>query len=239
MGTLRSVLNAPRTIYKYPAKAGAAALGKINDHSVKTGAVVIGADLGTKILERNCHSPASKQCITENLWSVTDNICLELHFNKGGVNGRPFDTTTKIAFAVAMTSLAYLFIKAKSKISKLAISLLLSGSIGNLIDRLIFNKVTDFIKLGSWDNFNLADAALGAGNLLLLYEILSKPTGSGEHLGRIGFLKGSFTKNIFNTFLQTLLYTAAIWCFTGYISPIPALILSLIRDIRHRGERMF
>lgn len=52
------------------------------------------------------------------------------------------------------------------------INLILSGAIGNLIDRIIAGRVTDFIDfyIGSWHyaTFNVADIAISMGALLLL-----------------------------------------------------------------------
>jgi len=219
MSTATSALSAPRQSY-----------GRI---PIKVGAAVLAADQASKILARNLLPPGAKI-------GISDNICLKLYTNLGGVFDRPFDTPTKIAMTAALFSLSYLFIKAKSKITKLATSFLISGVIGNLTSRIIFGGVTDFMKLGPL-YFNVADVALHAGNYLLLYEIFTKPTESNEHPSRIGILRNSFTKNILNTILQTALYMSALWCLTGYTwgTLIPALLLSLTRDVRRRGERMF
>ncbi|PLA75425.1 signal peptidase II [Hydrogenovibrio sp. SC-1] len=52
------------------------------------------------------------------------------------------------------------------------INLILSGAVGNLIDRIIAGRVTDFIDfyIGSWHyaTFNVADIAISLGALLLL-----------------------------------------------------------------------
>ena len=49
---------------------------------------------------------------------------------------------------------------------KLAIGLILGGTIGNLIDRLHFGYVTDFFDVGFWPAFNVADAAITAGVII-------------------------------------------------------------------------
>lgn len=59
-----------------------------------------------------------------------------------------------------------------------ALGLVLGGGIGNLIDRLRFGYVTDFIDLRiygdfSWPIFNLADSALVVGVGILIYLYLS------------------------------------------------------------------
>jgi signal peptidase II len=50
-----------------------------------------------------------------------------------------------------------------------ATGLLAGGAFGNLVDRLRADAVTDFIDLGPWPTFNLADVAITAGVLLLVF----------------------------------------------------------------------
>ena len=49
----------------------------------------------------------------------------------------------------------------------------LSGAIGNLIDRIFFGHVFDFIKIYSWPVFNLADIFLNIGVIWIIYIELS------------------------------------------------------------------
>jgi len=49
-----------------------------------------------------------------------------------------------------------------------AVGLLAGGAIGNLIDRVRADAVTDFIAVGSWPPFNLADVAISLGVVLLV-----------------------------------------------------------------------
>jgi len=51
---------------------------------------------------------------------------------------------------------------------KLSLGLILGGTIGNLIDRLRLGYVTDFIDVGIWPTFNLADSSVVVGTLILL-----------------------------------------------------------------------
>jgi len=46
--------------------------------------------------------------------------------------------------------------------------LYLAGVLGNLIDRLTFGQVTDFISVGTFYIFNVADASINVGVALLL-----------------------------------------------------------------------
>lgn len=61
-------------------------------------------------------------------------------------------------------------------IAILALALIIGGAIGNLIDRIVFGGVVDFLYLHygsfSWYVFNLADCAIVAGVGALLYDSL-------------------------------------------------------------------
>ncbi len=50
---------------------------------------------------------------------------------------------------------------------RLAFSFLLGGTLGNLIDRICFGTVTDFINLQIWPIFNVADASITIAAVLL------------------------------------------------------------------------
>lgn len=52
------------------------------------------------------------------------------------------------------------------------LALLLAGASGNLIDRIIFGSVTDFISLPHWPAFNFADIFIVVGVVLLFYEMI-------------------------------------------------------------------
>jgi signal peptidase II len=53
-----------------------------------------------------------------------------------------------------------------------ALGLILGGIVGNLIDRLRFGGVTDFISIGWWPAFNIADSAVVVGVILIAYFLL-------------------------------------------------------------------
>ncbi|MHB9033872.1 MAG: signal peptidase II [Anaerolineae bacterium] len=55
---------------------------------------------------------------------------------------------------------------------RLAFGLQLGGAIGNLIDRLVFGYVTDFINFRFWPVWNIADASIVVGTILLLVYII-------------------------------------------------------------------
>ena len=57
-------------------------------------------------------------------------------------------------------------------LSRVALGLVLGGTIGNLIDRLRFGYVTDFIDFGFWPAFNIADSAITVGVIIFAYSLL-------------------------------------------------------------------
>ncbi|MGH2976655.1 MAG: signal peptidase II [Solirubrobacterales bacterium] len=56
-----------------------------------------------------------------------------------------------------------------------ATGLLAGGALGNVADRLRSGAVTDYVLIGSWPAFNLADVAITCGVLLLTLSFLREP----------------------------------------------------------------
>lgn len=59
-----------------------------------------------------------------------------------------------------------------TRLGELALGLVLGGTIGNLVDRLNLGKVTDFIDVGVWPTFNVADSAVVVGVIIFACSIL-------------------------------------------------------------------
>jgi signal peptidase II len=84
---------------------------------------------------------------------------------------------TLVALA-ALLLVGYYLIRSNPRQSRLhlALGLVGGGAIGNLIDRIAFGRVTDFIvwKVGTheWPAFNIADAALVVGVVLMALDML-------------------------------------------------------------------
>ena len=80
-----------------------------------------------------------------------------------------------LALVVIVILLVWLLrLPAAEKATSLALALILGGAAGNLIDRLVYGYVIDFIDVyyGSWHwpAFNVADAAISVGAFLLLLD---------------------------------------------------------------------
>ncbi len=84
-----------------------------------------------------------------------------------------------IAIAVAV-GLVWWLARARHGLVVLGLGLVLGGAIGNLIDRLLYGAVVDFVLLhaGGWHfpAFNVADSAITLGVIALLWDSLfTKP----------------------------------------------------------------
>jgi signal peptidase II len=76
---------------------------------------------------------------------------------------------TVIAILVSIAILYYYPRVPSSQVAlRFALALQLGGAAGNLIDRLIHGIVTDFISVGSFPVFNVADACISIGTAILI-----------------------------------------------------------------------
>ena len=72
-------------------------------------------------------------------------------------------------FGLAAILLYYLYPPMEHGILRLALGLQLGGAVGNLADRVrLDGKVTDFIDVGPWPNFNLADSSIVVGVAIIV-----------------------------------------------------------------------
>ena len=81
-----------------------------------------------------------------------------------------FVLTALCAVAVIYTALR----KGTRGLAVLPLLLILAGTIGNLIDRLRFGHVIDFLDLRVWPVFNVADSAITIGAVMLGWQLLRK-----------------------------------------------------------------
>ncbi|MFH1775276.1 MAG: signal peptidase II [Chloroflexota bacterium] len=61
-----------------------------------------------------------------------------------------------------------------NRLGSLALGLVLGGTVGNLIDRLHLGYVTDFIGIGIWPTFNIADSSIVVSAIILAYLIITR-----------------------------------------------------------------
>jgi signal peptidase II len=97
---------------------------------------------------------------------------LTLSHNRGVAFGLAGGGGVKLVLvtALALGVIGYLFSRNPLRPGMwVAVGLLAGGAIGNLADRIRADAVTDFVAVGSWPPFNLADVAITLGVLLLVY----------------------------------------------------------------------
>lgn len=88
-------------------------------------------------------------------------------------NGNLIFTVLAILVIVAIIYY-YPHVEMKDWTLKLAMGLQLAGAGGNLIDRLMMGKVTDFIAIGAFPVFNIADSSITIGVMVLLLGVWIK-----------------------------------------------------------------
>jgi signal peptidase II len=82
--------------------------------------------------------------------------------------------------AIAVVALGIWMARSRTLMATLALGMIIGGAIGNAIDRLVYGAVVDFalfhVQIGektfNWYVFNLADVAIVAGVIALLYDSL-------------------------------------------------------------------
>jgi signal peptidase II len=88
------------------------------------------------------------------------------------------DILAVVAILGVILILVYIFVISRhfpflnTRINKVALGLILGGTVGNLIDRLSLGYVRDFLDVGPWPIFNLADSAEVTGVIIFAVSIL-------------------------------------------------------------------
>lgn len=74
-----------------------------------------------------------------------------------------------------------------SRLYIVAFSLILGGAVGNLIDRIVFGYVIDFIDFRVWPVFNVADSAITIGAVFIAWTCLPwiKKVGKGSQKSEV------------------------------------------------------
>lgn len=75
---------------------------------------------------------------------------------------------------LAIGVLVYLFKEETIFLRKISYVIIVSGILGNLVDRIFYGSVIDFINFHFWPIFNLADSALFVGVLISLISLIKE-----------------------------------------------------------------
>lgn len=126
----------------------------------------------TKFSICNNLTPGESIPVLKNLFHLT------LVQNRGACFGIfPHQTaffTLISVVVVGFVLLSYKRLKSYSPLFGVGLALILGGAIGNLIDRLRFGFVVDFLDFRIWPVFNFADASICVGAGLLILQMLKR-----------------------------------------------------------------
>ena len=150
---------------------------------LSTSGTVISLDMWTKHLILKNYHLGQSNTIIKNFFSFT------YVRNPGAAFGflNTWDPQYRIPFFIAIPILALLMIlyffknlPDEDRLVATALSLIMGGAIGNLIDRISFNYVVDFLdfywgEMGPhFPAFNIADTAISVGVGLFILDMLKK-----------------------------------------------------------------
>jgi len=79
----------------------------------------------------------------------------------------------------------YLTIQPRTLLTTLGCAFILGGAAGNLVDRIHYGHVVDFINFSFWPAFNLADSAVSIGVAFLLASFLFEKKELEEHASNL------------------------------------------------------
>jgi signal peptidase II len=88
------------------------------------------------------------------------------------------ETLTILVIIEAILILIYFFFVRgrypflNTRLNMISLGLILGGLVGNLIDRIHLGYVVDFISVGPWPDFNIADSSSVIGVIIFVYSIL-------------------------------------------------------------------
>ena len=122
--------------------------------------------------------------IDKNISIIPNFIEFNYTQNTGGAFGIGRINFILIISVLIIIGIIVFLIKENKRITNyIPFVLILSGSIGNLIDRFFRGYVIDFIDINILDfpNFNIADISIVSGVIVLLYIILLKSTNDNEN----------------------------------------------------------
>jgi signal peptidase II len=136
--------------------------------------VIVALDQWTKELVR-ANIPAGGTWLPASLEWLSPYARIVHWYNTGAAFGMFKDASTVLtvlAFIVIAAIIYYYPQVDQSDWSlRIAMSMQLGGAIGNLTDRLRIGHVTDFISVGNFAVFNVADASISVGAVVLLFGV--------------------------------------------------------------------
>jgi len=141
------------------------------------GGVIIGLDQWTKALVR-ANVPVGTDWLPAGLAWLLPYARIRHWYNSGAAFGifQNGNLVFTILAIIVIILILYYFPRTQRNDWWLRVAMVMqfAGAAGNLIDRLFFKQVTDFISAGNFAIFNLADASISTGVVVLLIGVWLK-----------------------------------------------------------------
>lgn len=140
--------------------------------------ITVAVDQVTKALVSALVAPGSSVTLIPHVLSITHTT------NKGAAFGL-LAGSGQIVFWSALVVVAIMLIwfyrahEQKNVWSFIALGLMIGGAVGNLVDRIFRGRIVDFIDVGWWPVFNMADIAIVAGVIMLIVVMVLEMAGRG------------------------------------------------------------
>ncbi|CAN5817311.1 signal peptidase II [soil metagenome] len=126
----------------------------------------------------------SSMSLNETIPVIGDVVRLTYIHNEGAAFGLSIGEYSSQVFlvlaAIASALVLYLLLTAPraERMQRIALALILGGALGNIVDRIRWSMVVDFIQVGVaghfWPIFNVADSAVTVGAAMLAWTYLFK-----------------------------------------------------------------
>ena len=144
--------------------------------STRRALLILGLVVGVVLLDQITKAWAVASLSDGPLSIIGDRVELRLSRNPGGAFSILTGFTPLLAVLAAIVAIVLVRVaqRAKDPVMVVALSLVLGGALGNLIDRLfrapgfLRGEVVDFVRIGAFPSFNVADSAVTIGAVLLL-----------------------------------------------------------------------
>ncbi|MFQ6615469.1 MAG: signal peptidase II [Fidelibacterota bacterium] len=146
-----------------------------------TSVLAVVADQVTKHLARTTMVPHESIPVLGSFFRLTyvenSGIAFGINFRGGPV----IFTVTSVVATLVVIGYAWKY-RHRELSLRLSLALIAGGAVGNVIDRLLFGKVVDFLDFSfgafHWPVFNVADSCVTVGIILFLYHSFFGPTTS-------------------------------------------------------------
>jgi signal peptidase II len=152
------------------------------------GGVIIGFDQWTKALVRT-KIPLGTDWLPDALAWLLPYARIRHWYNTGAAFGIFQNGNLVFTILAIIVILLILYYFPRTERSdwwlRVAMTMQFAGAGGNLIDRLVFAKVTDFISVGRFAIFNVADASISVGVAVLLLGVWLKERAEKKHAAKV------------------------------------------------------